>query len=393
MRPMREAASPRWTVEIQEGRAGWSRLVRCAARPVFFSVFSSIGKSSPANSSRMHADLLTCVSAVILACIDPDDVAPPSRSLTVAICTKDRPELVERCIRSLKRLNESQAFAILVVDNAPSDGRTAQVAKTARVHYIVEPRAGLDFARNRALKTATTDWLAFIDDDAVADGEWLDGLRRAWCRYPDAKGITGFVLPYALDTPAQVIFEVNGGFRRGVVPICFDPEIPHDPFHPCNSGRIGAGCNMAFDRFFILDIGGFDEALDTGRPLPGGGDLDIFCRVLHAGGTMAYEPNMIVRHEHRSTMDQLRRQYWSWGLGFMAFLDKTKIAQPSLRSRANALTRWWVKYMIKRFAKRVLRGQGVPVSMILAELLGGIQGYFGEYGRSVRRSEKIRQNG
>lgn len=383
-----EKSTSGWTVEPQHGQAGDATLYRFKGQPALFVVEEHGGKPAPPS----YGDVLDVASALILTAIEMLP-PPPERSLTVAICTKDRPELVDRCLRSLIALDDLGPDSILVVDNAPTDARTADVVRAAGVGYVVEPVAGLDFARNRAVTTATTQWLAFIDDDAVADAGWLNGLRCAWARNPDAVGITGFVLPFALETPAQVMFERHGGFRRGVVPKRFEPNIPGDPFHPCNSGRIGAGCNMAFDRAVLVAIGGFDEALDTGRPLPGGGDLDIFCRVLHAGGVMAYEPTMIVRHEHRATMAQLRRQYWSWGLGLMAFLSKAGQSDPMLRLRARALRAWWIRYMARQIGKRIIRWEGLPLEMLFAELSGGIQGYFGEYARSRRRSERLRQHG
>ena len=49
-----------------------------------------------------------------------------------------------------------------------------------------------------------------------------------------------------------------------------------NPLYPCGSGIFGAGCNMAFKREVLLKLGGFDEALDTGAPLPGGGRFRYF---------------------------------------------------------------------------------------------------------------------
>ena len=46
--------------------------------------------------------------------------------------------------------------------------------------------------------------------------------------------------------------------------------------------RVGLGASMAVRRSVILELGGFDEALDMGAVLPGGGDLDILWRVLEA---------------------------------------------------------------------------------------------------------------
>ena len=94
---------------------------------------------------------------------------------------------------------------------------------------------------------------------------------------------------------------------------------------------------MVLRRELVLELGGFDEALDTGPPLPGGGDLDIFHRVVAAGAPLVYEPRMLVFHRHRREHEALRRQYWSWGDGFMAFLAKTYAADPAMRPRVRAM--------------------------------------------------------
>jgi hypothetical protein len=108
---------------------------------------------------------------------------------------------------------------------------------------------------------------------------------------------------------------------------------------------------MAFRRDVLRELGGFDDTLDTGAPMPGGGDLDMFYRVIRAGGVLVYEPSYMVFYEHRQSEADLQRQYFSWGLGFMA---------------------------------------STPPRMILAEISGGIVGISGEYRRSCKRIAGIR---
>jgi glycosyltransferase involved in cell wall biosynthesis len=317
-------------------------------------------------------------------------------SLTVAICTKDRPELLRRLLASLlpvvaRARDGGQGVEVLVVDNAPSDGGTRDaVLAFPGVRYEVEPRAGLDFARNRALAAATGEWIAYLDDDVVVDAGWLDGLREAWTENPDAGAFTGLVLPFELESEAQIIFERRGGFRRGFAKIRYGAEFPANPLYPCAAGLFGAGCNMAFRRDAMLRLGGFDEALDTGRTLPGGGDLDAFYRIVRDGLVLAYEPRYLVFHQHRREMDALRRQYWSWGVGLMAFVAKAYRHDQPLRGRFRRLVKWWGKHHLTEGA-RALTGRRFPVSMVLAEIQGGIRGLLGEYDRSRRRVEKIRQ--
>ncbi|PSB19611.1 hypothetical protein C7B76_07105 [filamentous cyanobacterium CCP2] len=318
-------------------------------------------------------------------------------SLTVAICTKDRPDNVDRCLKALLKLQQPRGdrppqFQILVVDNAPSNDRTQNlVASLSQVCYVQEPKPGLDFARNRAIQETKTELLAFLDDDVVVDRHWFDGLVEAWQENPDAAAFTGLVLPYELVTDAQILFERRGGFRRGFEKIRYGKTLPGNPLYPCGAGIFGAGCNMAFRRDVLLHLGGFDEALDTGSPLPGGGDLDIFYRVIRAEYSLVYEPQYLVFHEHRREYDKLRRQYWSWGLGFMAFVVKSYHTDPLQRSRLRWLIKWWFKYQYHNL-KQSLRGRNPsPPALVWAEIWGGIVGLFGEYGRSQKRVEQIRK--
>jgi hypothetical protein len=157
------------------------------------------------------------------------------------------------------------------------------------------------------------------------------------------------------------------------------------------AGVVGAGCNMAFDRSLLLAIGGFDEALDTGAPLPGGGDLDIFYRVLRSGRTMVYEPRYAVYHEHRETLPQLRRQYRTWGLGFMAFLAKSRRSDAALRNKHAAMLRWWLLDKLADLIGAACRLRFRELGFVAAELWGGIVGMAGEYDRSLERVRKIRE--
>jgi glycosyltransferase involved in cell wall biosynthesis len=325
----------------------------------------------------------------------PDGSVPPAPSLSIAICTKDRAQRLARLLRSLEPVRSASPFSsmeILVIDNASVDSATRDiVAGFAKVRYVFEPRAGLDFARNAALRQANGDLLAFLDDDVVVDRHWLQGLFAAWKSCPDAGGFTGLVLPFRLDTEAQIQFERRGGFGRGFERRRFHSASADNPLHPVGAGIVGAGCNMTFDRRLLLSIGGFDEALDTGAPLPGGGDLDIFYRVLRSGRTMVYEPGYAVYHEHRESLAQLRRQYWTWGLGFMSFLTKSRRCDAALKSKQDAIIRWWLLDKLSALAGAACRLRVRETGFLLAEFWGGIVGMAGEYDRSLTRVRKIRE--
>ena len=316
-------------------------------------------------------------------------------SLSVAICTKDRARRVSRLLAALEEVRKGSPFPsveIIVVDNASVDASTREAAaRFEDVRCIFEPKAGLDFARNAALHAATGELIAYLDDDVVVDRNWLAGLAKACRDAPEAGGFTGLVLPFRLDTEAQMLFERRGGFGRGFVRREFRNALFDNPLHPVGSGIVGAGCNMAFDRALLIELGGFDEALDTGAPLPGGGDLDIFYRVLRSGRAMIYEPEYAVYHEHRETVPQLRRQYWTWGLGMMAFLVKCYRTDGELRARHRAMARWWFFDQLKAMARAAGRLSGRDLRFCAAELSGGLWGLAGEYDRSRARVQAIRE--
>lgn len=318
-------------------------------------------------------------------------------SVSVAICTRDRPDWLRRCLQSLSLLDRRDLpqpvdLEIIVIDNAPTDDRTRRVvAETPQCSYHVEPRPGLNFARNAALRLAGGQLVAFVDDDAVVDQGWLAGLLSAWLADPDAGFFTGQVLPLELATGAQLLYERRGGFRRGFTQVLYRQARKGDAHYPCDAGIFGTGANMAVDRDAALALGGFDEALDTGAPLPGGGDLDMFYRMIRAGYGAVYEPAYLVFHQHRRDMEALRRQYRdSWGRSYGAFAVKSWRADPALRSRWLRHMAWWFAKQASQFGRSALGQNPRPLGLILIEAWGGVAGLLGAYDRSVRSVEQIR---
>lgn len=305
----------------------------------------------------------------------PPPVRPPS--LTVAICTRDRPAGVDRLLASLAPAM-AEGADVLVVDNAPRTGATHDlVARAAGVRYLHEPAPGLDRARNRALEGATGDVVAFADDDVVVDTGWCAAVRDRFARDPELTLLTGLVEPLALASEAERWFEAYGGFGRG-----YGPRWVHAPdadtraiaFPLANTGRFGTGANLALRRGAAFRLGGFDPALDVGTATRGGGDLEMMFRVLKGGGVLGYTNSALVRHAHRRTWDELASQIESWGSGMAAHLARTVRAQPDERLAVAALRRWLeVTWFAKRWATSYVRAP-FPRALIRRELIGSRRG-------------------
>jgi GT2 family glycosyltransferase len=382
--------------------AGAGVLFRCGTLPVGFVLSDGpfVARGDAWRLADALPDEASCV--VIEACLRRElGLAPAAATgcrVTIAICTRDRPEWLRRLLASLAELDPAAPAALagletLVVDNAPADDRTRRVvAGFPQVRYVVEPRPGLNFGRNTALRLAHGDLVAYLDDDVVADRGWLTGLLSAWESDPHAGFITGQVLPLELQTQAQRVFERRGGFRRGFRRIHYTHSGVNDRFYPCGAGVFGTGANMAVNRAAALAIGGFDEALDTGRDLPGGGDLDLYYRSVRAGYRATYEPTCVVFHQHRREMPALRRQYGdSWGRAYMAFAAKSMTHDPTMRRVWLWHVAWWFSKQLADLLRPAAGRPRRPAAMIMAETWGGVLGLAGAYRRSCARVASIRE--
>lgn len=395
-----ELQDPTPVLEVPLGYQGLAVVFRRGGRVVGFELEALLPGGSPEIRSRAsqaaRRGLLTALQEDIRRELAPQSARPANPSVTVVICTHNQTERLARCLASLERMEQPAGAGrpeILVVDNAPpNDATECLVRLSAGVRYVQELRQGLDFARNRAIAEATGEILAFLDDDVVADRFWYQALLEAIAQAPGAGAVTGSLLPFELETTAQVLFERRGGFRRGFEYRCYaGQDLPGNPLYPCGAGIFGTGGNMAFRRSVLQELGGFDEALDTGRPLAGGGDLDMFYRVIRAGHPLVYDPSVVGFHQHRRTRAQLRRQYWTWGTGFMAYARKSYLADPPMRSRWRRMVIWWFKDQVRSLLHSVIGRNPTPPGMVLAELAGGVIGIAGEYERSLRRVQRIRE--
>lgn len=291
--------------------------------------------------------------------------------LTVAVCTHERPRLLERALTSLLRLSPPAA-EILVIDNAPQSDATRRMlaASFGSCRYIAEPVAGLDFARNRALREAREDVVAFLDDDAVAEPDWALHLWMTLHQHPDVRLCTGRTDALSQATDAQRLFECNGGYARGdrVVHLPYDARRRlHRLPAPLIAWAVsvGNGTNFAVHRATALAIGGFDEALELGAALHGGGDLDLFWRVLQAGHELMYQPLARAQHEHRSDMDAMARQLADHQRALVAFLVKSRRHARGRTRREVTVFLWWrlVKPVV-RMVRRVVGQDPLPLPIL-----------------------------
>lgn len=313
----------------------------------------------------------------------PVEAARWQGTISVVLCTRDRPEQLRRCLQSLAALEDGE-HELLVIDNHTDPAvEASDLPPGARL--VHEPEPGLDAARNRGATEATGDVVAYIDDDCEADPHWLSGLRRAFA--DDAVGmVTGRVRPASLERPSHRYFEAYFGFDRGLGRRRFTPWDDR-PWYPLWTGLLGTGCNMALRRTLLLDVGGFDERFDVGSTIGGGGDLELFARVLRQGTVAEYAPDALVWHHHRDDAGALARQFRGYGQASGAYLAKVVMEQPGMRGQA---MRCYVDRVTRRArVARSIRGGThlLPMRLLATDLYGHLSGpyLYLRAGREARR--------
>ncbi|MEX2382392.1 MAG: glycosyltransferase [Opitutales bacterium] len=298
----------------------------------------------------------------------------PLRTTSVVICTRDRPESLERCLRSLQELSPSPE-EILVVDNAPRTDATFMLVSRMPLpglRYILEPRTGLDIARNTGVRESSGEIIAFTDDDVIAHPSWLRHIQNG---FMDSRvmAVTGLVLAAEVETEAQSLFERTWGFNRGYRRRTFDSaffartrqrEVPVE--------QIGAGANMAFRRRCFDLAGGFDERLDVGAA-GCSGDSEFWYKVLAKGWICQYEPSAVVSHYHRRELRDLNRQIYYYTRGHAAAL---LIQFEKHGDRGNLRRLFWTlpRYYLRSFLSLLIKGATAQNRTVVREVSGYLSG-------------------
>jgi glycosyltransferase involved in cell wall biosynthesis len=230
----------------------------------------------------------------------------------VVIATFRRPELLAKTVLSVAEQVNSHnlKYKILVVDNCPE--RSAESTVTSLIEqvdvplrYISEPRQNISLARNAGLDSCDAEFVAMIDDDALAPPDWLDWLVTA-IRTFDADVVAGPTVPvFEKETPNWLDRSGLSFDRRRDIPTGTELEV-------AGSGNVlmkSATCLAANNRF--------DPAL--GRH--GGSDTDFFMRLTKTKGCKIVWSNEAVVEEFvpadRLTVRYLLRRVLRSNQGFV----------------------------------------------------------------------------
>jgi len=349
-------------------------LIRLHGNPIGQATLATVGGRIGGNELRetlMNAVGENLWKNWLFDALEWDERGPvqPVPIATVAVCTRDRPEDLQRCLEAFMRLpDDGQEY--LVIDNCPASDATMELVKNyPKVRYIREDVPGSSAARNRALREAKHEFVAFTDDDAAPDPNWLRSLLQNFSD-PRVMCVTGLVMPLELETEAQEWFERYSPHGRGFYRLVFDGAKDN----PLIVATVGVSASMALRKSLIDFIGLFDEDLGAGTPTVGGEDCELFARILRSGYRIVYEPRALSWHRHRRTWEELQKTLQGYGIGVYAFWTRMFLVN---REFSVPLLAWgWFRYKQLPELVASLRKQpnSIPSDLLLAQLRGCISG-------------------
>ncbi len=212
--------------------------------------------------------------------------------ISVVVCSHNGARTLGDCLEALERLDYPD-YELIVVDDGSTDA-TAEVAGDYDVTLIRTENRGLSAARNTGLEAASGEIVAYIDDDAWPDRDWLTYLAAAFVTTPHV-GVGGpNIPPRASGVMEAAAAAAPGGPMHVLVS---DEEAEHIP-----------GCNSAFRRDRLLEIGGFDAQFRIA-----GDDVDVCWRLQERGWTLGFCPAALVWHHRRKTLRSYFRQQREYG--------------------------------------------------------------------------------
>jgi GT2 family glycosyltransferase len=244
----------------------------------------------------------------------PFSPSGPWPRVSVVVCTHNGEPTLPECLGRLASLTYPD-YEVIVVDDGSSDG-SADIARAHGVTLVQTEHRGLSFARNAGVARADGEIVAFLDDDAYPDSDWLRYVATSLLANAHA-GMGGPNIPPEDD---------------GLVAECV-ATAPGAPIHVLISDREAEhvpGCNMAFRKSALEEIGGFDE-----RFRAAGDDVDVCWRLQESGRTLGFSAGAVVLHRRRDSVRRYLRQQYGYGKA-EALLERK---WPSRYNRAGS-SRW-----------------------------------------------------
>ncbi|MBN1521042.1 MAG: glycosyltransferase [Candidatus Aureabacteria bacterium] len=226
-----------------------------------------------------------------------------SPKVSVIIPVYNGEKTIKECLDSIF-LCSSKDFEVIVIDDGSQD-KTGKIAENYPCRLIrLEENRGRSCARNKGIEASRSRYLLFTDADCIVDRNWPSVASKEFQRLlkkdPQIAAMEGRILPlkgFINKCDAYAGYGYNQNLR----------EAYHEHF--CTA-------NLIADREKIMQVGGFDEKLQTHE------DQDLGFRLMEAGFRLYYMPNFSVVHNHsRMTLRDFVRHHYDWGKTLGNYFD------------------------------------------------------------------------
>lgn len=228
------------------------------------------------------------------------ELRPEWPRVSVVVCSYNGGQTLPETLASLEKLNYPN-YETIVIDDGSKDN-TREIVQQFDCKPVHIPNGGLSRARNLGIETATGEIVAFIDSDAYADPDWLYYMVCA-LEEQQAGAVGGPNLAVPYDSFASHCIDHAPGNPTHV--LLTDDTAEHVP-----------GCNMAFRKSALAEIGNFDP---THRAA--GDDVDVCWKLLIHDHKIAFAPSAVVWHHRRPTVTAFLKQQQGYGFA-EAFLER-----------------------------------------------------------------------
>ncbi len=213
-------------------------------------------------------------------------------SFTVVVCAYNEERTIEECLASL-RACDYPGLEVVVCDDGSAD-RTLELTRRHAFRVLDLPHGGLSAARNAGLAAAAGDIVAYLDADAACHPDWPYHLAMS-LEDGNVMATGGPNLP-ALG--AGLVERAVAASPGGPVHVLVsDDRAEHVP-----------GCNMAFRKAALAEIGGFDAVYTSA-----GDDVDVCWKLTDRGYDIGFSPAAQVRHHRRASVTGYLRQQRGYG--------------------------------------------------------------------------------
>ena len=268
--------------------------------------------------------------------------------ISVVVCTYNRCDCILDALNSLARQDISKdLYEVLLINNNSTDSTESfcknfgQQFPDLHYRYMIETQQGLSHARNRGIAEAVGELIVFIDDDAVAEADYLTKLVAFFEHTPNAAACGGRIYPrFESRRPrwmSHFLVSLTSSINLG------------NSVKTFTNRQFPVGANMTVRKKMFDKYGVFNPDLGRkGNSMDGAEEKDLFYRMMHGGEKIYYVPDAIVHHyvpDRRLTFDFFKRQ--AVGIGKSERVRSKNISQGEYaKSLIREFCKWGVSFVL-----------------------------------------------